>query len=166
MTRKLHNALLAFSASGLMLVFVLMAAVPAQPTDAATESASVTVQDTPLANAHDVQSRMHATQAAVQARSDALEARIQARTDEFEAQIDRNTTLGDTLSTTAAFIAAVSTDTALNAAFDAVAETATDRIDRGEAEMARKKSHDRRVRSAMAVPYFSFAQGLRRGAGS
>ncbi|MGV8931224.1 MAG: hypothetical protein ACOH1R_03800 [Luteimonas sp.] len=152
MIRKLHNTLLAASASGLMLVFGLMASSPALPGD----MQDIDSPEMPLTFA--------GTDAATQASIDAAQAganRIEAHVRQLQAGLDRNPSLGDTIAGAVSFAAAVSTDVALNAAFEASAQAAEKRA--AETEQRR---HARRVRSALAVPYFSFAQGLRRNSRS
>lgn len=149
MNRKLHNSMLAFSATGLMLVFALLAASPlrsGQGDVQAQAAAAVAAVDT-----------------AVQARADAAEARadeIEARAREFEARLDASESLDDTIATALDFAAAVSTRAVLDAALDATDDDA--RQEQRE-QASEHRRHARQVRGALAVPYFSFAQGLRRG---
>src|SRR3546814_20568885 len=67
--------------------------------------------------------------------------------------------LGDTIASAVSFAAAVSTEAALSAAFEATADETT----RKQEAAREKRRHARQVRGPLAVPYFSFAQGLRRG---
>ncbi len=150
MIRKLHNTLLALSASGLLLVFGLMASSPTLPglvpgTDPVDASANLGSFDDAAA-----QARIDAAQASAQ--------RIEAHVQRLESDLDRSASLGDTIAGAVSFAAAVSTDVALSAALEA-SHTAADKRTREQAEHRR---HVRQVRSALAVPYFSFAQGLRR----
>ncbi len=160
MNRKLHNSMLAFSATGLMLVFALLAASPVrsgQDVDAGAEL--------PAGSASVAAARRDAAgfEAAVHARADAAQARavaIEARARRFEAQLDASASLDDTIASALDFAAAVSAQAVLDAALEATDDDA-DRERREQASEHRR--HARQVRSALAVPYFSFAQGLRRG---
>lgn len=148
MNRKLHNSMLAFSATGLTLVFALMAASPVLPGQDVS---------TPVALA--------APAASLQEDSDAIDARvreIEARARQFESELEESASLGDTIASAVSFAAAVSKEAALSAAFEA-----TNDETRQKQEAAReKRRHARKVRGTLAVPYFSFAQGLRRGSRS
>ncbi|HVI60188.1 MAG TPA: hypothetical protein VM619_15120 [Luteimonas sp.] len=156
MNRKLHNSMLAFSATGLMLVFALLAASPVQPGQDVSA---------PVALSAPAAAQVAGLDAAVLARAEVAKARaadIEARARELEAQLDRSASLGDTIASAVGFAAAVSTEAALSAALEAGDDEAGQ-----EREQARaQRRHARQVRSALAVPYFSFAQGLRRGSRS
>jgi hypothetical protein len=155
MNRKLHNSILAFSATGLMLVMGLMAASPVRPLQ---DDAFSTVRQLPTAS-------MASMNADVQARLDGAEARarsIEARAAQLQADLDRSASLGDTIASAVTFAAAVSTEAALSAALDA-SDTAAEKQRAADTE---QRLHARKVRSALAVPYFSFAQGLRRNSRS
>jgi hypothetical protein len=149
MNRKLHNSMLAFSATGLMLVFALLAASPlrsGQEGMQARTAAAVAAVDTAV----------HARADAAQARADEIEARAR----EFEARLDASGSLDDTIASALDFAAAVSTRAVLDAALDAADDDA--RQEQRE-QASEHRRHARQVRGALAVPYFSFAQGLRRG---
>lgn len=156
MNHKLHNSMLAFSSTGLVLLAGLMAAVSGTNNDAALAAPVAQVQATSQPAAFH-QARIQATQArasSIKARSAALEARAQA----FEAQLERSASAADMLAETAAFTVEIATEAALIAAFEQAAgaeavEQPTDNT---------QTSHVRRSRAALALPYFSFAQGLRR----
>lgn len=145
MNRHLHNAMLACSAAGLVLLTGLIAAVAAPPQ--LTQSASGAPAPT------------HALvlpAATDTAQADA--AAIQARARAFEARIAGSASAAEILAETAAFTAAIATETALVAAFDTAADDAA-------AQARADRQHRRQVRrsrAALALPYFSFAQGLRR----
>src|SRR5690606_6104251 len=105
MNRKLHNSMLAFSATGLTLVFALMAASPVLPGQDVS---------TPVALA--------APAASLQEDSDAIDARvreIEARARQFESELEESASLGDTIASAVSFAAAVSKEAALSAAFEA-----------------------------------------------
>ena len=157
MNRKLHNSMLAFSATGLTLVFALIAASPVSvDRDVAT----------PVALADAPTPALAVTHAPAQAEQfDVIERDvrdIEARARQLEDELERSTSLGDTIASAVGFAAAVSTEAALNAAFEATADSVEEKR-----EAAReKRRHARQVRGTLAVPYFSFAQGLRRGSRS
>ena len=101
----------------------------------------------------------------MQADADAIEAgtrNIEARARQFESELEDSASLGDTIASAMSFAAAVSTEAALSAAFEATADVAEHK----RAAAKEKRHHARQVRGALAVPYFSFAQGLRRGSRS
>ncbi|MGH8030815.1 MAG: hypothetical protein ACREO8_00240 [Luteimonas sp.] len=168
MNRKLHNAFLAVTASGFLLVFGLMAAGPSRPlalADSATPSPVIDRDRIAARSAAAVDAGIRDAQA--QARD--IEARIQARAQAFEAEIDRtagNASLGDTVASAMAFAAEISTEAALVTALQ-VLDGGNDQIrqQRVDAAVIEQRHHARRVRGALALPYFSFAQGLR-GTGS
>ena len=148
MNRKLHNSMLAFTAAGVMFVLTLMAAGPAP-----------SGRDMPATLAAVV---VHAPAVDIGADAAALERSIEIRARQLEDDLDQSASLGDTVATVIGFAAAVSTESALGAAIEATSEQADARR---EAARERRR-HARQVRGALAVPYFSFAQGLRRGSRS
>ncbi|MFC3715658.1 hypothetical protein ACFONC_05785 [Luteimonas soli] len=153
MNRKLHNSMLAFSATGLTLVFALIAASPVLPGQDVT---------TPVALASTPAVELNAE---LRENSKAIEARVReidARARQLESDLDASASLGDTIASAVSFAAAVSTEAALNAAFEATADEST----RKQEAAREKRRHARKVRGTLAVPYFSFAQGLRRGSRS
>ncbi len=155
MNRKLHNSMLGLGATGLMLVFALMAASPVSPGQDASA---------PLGFAASASAAVP-TAVAMQADADAIEASardIEARARRFESELEGSDSLGDTIASAMSFAAAVSTEAALSAAFEATADEAEHK----RAAAKEKRRHARQVRGALAVPYFSFAQGLRRGSRS
>ena len=143
MNRKLHNSFLAFSATGLVMLAGLIAVVPGTPA----------AQSGPVASAAQADAPAMRTAASQPAHAVAIQARVGA----FEARIQHSTSAGELLAETAAFTAAIATEAALIAAF----EPAADEV----AAQARADRHHRRQvrssRAALALPYFSFAQGLR-----
>jgi len=144
MNRKLHNSMLAFSAAGVMLALTLMASGPAPSGQDAPATLAAVVVHAPDIDA------------------DAFERNIEARARQLEEDLDQSVSLGDTIASVVSFAATVSTEAALGAAIEATADQADARR-----EAAReKRRHARQVRGALAVPYFSFAQGLRRGSRS
>src|SRR3546814_6313161 len=101
----------------------------------------------------------------LQENNKAIEARvreIEARARQLESELDASASLGDTIASAVSFAAAVSTEAALSAAFEATADETT----RKQEAAREKRRHARQVRGTLAVPYFSFAQGLRRGSRS
>ena len=154
MNRKLHNSMLAFSATGLTLVFALIAASPVLPGE--DVSAPVALAASTPAVEKD---------AGLQENSRAIENRareIESRARQLESELERSASLGDTIASAVSFAAAVSTEAALSAAFEATADEAARKQDAAR----EKRRHARQVRGTLAVPYFSFAQGLRRGSRS
>lgn len=156
MNRKLHNSTLAFSATGLTLVFALIAASPVSTDrDVAT---AVALADAPAP-------ALAVARAPAQVQFDAIERdarNIEARARQLEDELERSTSLGETIASAVGFAAAVSTEAALSAAFEATSDSVEEKR-----EAAReKRRHARQVRGTLAVPYFSFAQGLRRGSRS
>jgi len=159
MNRKLNNSLLAFSVSGLLLAMGILAAHPSQP------GSSVTVLDAAVADAEPAVAIATAPAAAIwttadralgrAAWADAIEADAQAQERTPGADLDGLVAAAITLGTE------VSANAALAQALQAADATQALRIAEGA-----RRNHAHRLRSALAVPYFSFAQGLRRGAGS
>ena len=155
MNRKLHNSMLAFSSTGLVLLAGLMAAV-SETNDAALAAPAAQARATSQPAAFP-QARFQAAQAhasAISARSAALQARAQA----FEARLERSASTADMLAETAAFTVEMATEAALSAAF----EQATEQEAEEQPAENTQRTHVRRSRAALALPYFSFAQGLRR----
>lgn len=154
MNRRLHNTSLAASASGVLLLCTLLLAMSSQTGAFAAPSALTTAAIAAPAFA--------TTASRVDDRQQALEARLEAKASAFEARMARTAdtaSVGDTVASVMAFAAEVTADAALVGAFGALADQdATDDQDMIEAEQRR---HARRARGALAVPYFSFAQGLR-----
>lgn len=155
MNRKLHNSMLAFSATGLTLVFALIAASPVSP---GHQDVSTPVALAASAPAVEPEAGLEETGKAIEARAREIEARAR----QLESELDRSASLGDTIASAMSFAAAVSTEAALSAALEATADEAERKQ---EAAKARRR-HARQVRGTLAVPYFSFAQGLRRGSRS
>ena len=155
MNRKLHNSMLGLGTTGLMLMLALMAASPVSPgQDASAPLGFAASAPVPAPDA-----------VALQGNADAIEASardIEARARQFESELAGNASLGDTIASAMSFAAAVSTEAALSAAFEATADEAEQK----RAAAKEKRRHAREVRGALAVPYFSFAQGLRRGSRS
>ena len=140
MNRHLHNAMLGFSAAGLVLFTGLVAAVAAPQR---AQSASVV-------QAHSI--TLPAAAATAQADATAIQARARA----FEARLEASTSTAEILAETAAFTTAIATESALVAVFAQPADDAAQaRVDR------QHRRQVRRSRAALALPYFSFAQGLR-----
>lgn len=155
MNRKLHNSMLGLATTGLMLVFTLIAASPVLPgQDVSTPVALATAGPLAAGDAGDLQASAEAIE--VHARN------IEARARQLESELDDSASLGDTIASAVSFAAAVSTEAALSAAFEAT----SDEAEQKRAAAKEKRRHARQVRGALAVPYFSFAQGLRRGSRS
>lgn len=152
MNRKLHNSLLALSATSLMLALTLLTATPLPHAGQHGTGVPLAVAATApiLPVAASAQARVSAARAAA----------IQARSQAFQARLARSNRIGDSLALALAFAAEVSTEAALAAAL-AEAQTPAGAAPAAGDDSVRQR-HDRRHRSALALPYFSFAQGLRR----
>jgi hypothetical protein len=157
MNRKLHNSLLAFSASGLMLALGLMVASPA-PRGLAQIAPSHAATSTRQAIATLASDAESASIDSAEAHADALATRIDARADALEAELGQDASVGDTLASVMSFAAEVSADAAI---VSAIGEAAAADHTARQAEKTEEARHERRFRSALAVPYFSFAQRLR-----
>ncbi|MDH5823196.1 hypothetical protein QFW77_09375 [Luteimonas sp. RD2P54] len=146
MNRKLHNTILAFSISSGFLMLGLMAAVPLPDGQAPRQAGAAMVPG--------------ATVPAGTASQRAIEARTLA----YEADMARAADTGEMIALSSSFLAAVATEAALAAVLqDPRAAAPGERA--AAAEPAPPRRANRR-RSALAMPYFSFAHGLRGGSGS
>src|SRR3546814_3590682 len=147
MNRKIHNSILAFSATGLVLLFALIAASPGLPGQDVSAPVALAAS-TPAVELN----------AGLQENNTAIEARvreIEARARQLESELDASASLGDTIASAVSFAAAVSTEAALSAAFEATADETT----RKQEAAREKRRPTRQVRGPLAVPYFSFPQG-------
>ncbi|WP_027080342.1 hypothetical protein [Luteimonas mephitis] len=158
MNRKLHNSMLGLGATGLMLVFALIAASPVLPGQDVSTPVALAADTTAATDHADVQADAQANAEAIEAHARNIEAHARR----LESELDRSTSLGETIASAVSFAAVVSTEAALSAAFEAT----SDEAERQRAATREKRRHARQVRGALAVPYFSFAQGLRRGSRS
>ncbi|TWT23766.1 hypothetical protein FQY83_03890 [Luteimonas marina] len=153
MNRKLRNTILAFSVSGVMLAVGLMAARPVLP-DAAPATGTMADVPTPTRD-------QPLPPLATHADADALSMRIDARSRRFEAELAKAESLEHALATTASFVTVVATEAALA---EVVSLGAVEEAERASEEAStRRKRRAGSVRSAIAVPYFSFARGTGRG---
>ncbi len=169
MNRKLHNSLMALSTTGLLLVVGLMAATPAVgPAAMATTDASPTdvalAVAMPRTDAIRTDPIDQAIGGTIDSELDArIEAAIEARAETFQAELRNAGDAQQAIAVTAAFVAATATEAALAAA---LAEVQAKEPAAEAAAPARRTSSKRRsARSALALPYFSFARGLRGGNG-
>lgn len=167
MNRKLHNTILAFSVTGVMLVAGLMAAQPVPPArgdlqGAGTDSASLAPLVVAQAPLDDAGIALAAVAEASPAIADALAARLDARSRRLEAELAGAESFEQAIATTAGFIAAAATEAAVAGALGEFDLDAAGQVEETErrSEAPRKR---RSVRSAIAVPYFSFARGTGRG---
>lgn len=152
MYRKAHNTMLALSATGVLMLVALMAATPALQNAAASQPVTRTVAVGPL-----LLQLQAPSQQAIEARTRAIEARSQA----LEERIEASASAADALALAAEFATQTATEQAFLAAFiDAKPAVAVATID--DASERSQRRHLRRAREALALPYFSFAQGLRR----
>jgi hypothetical protein len=149
MNRKLHNTILAFSVTGMMLAVGLVIAEPAMPgidADAAGAGIATLAHDVPAA---------HADQ-------ERLDVAVRA----FEAELAQAADPAEALALTAGLIAVTATEVALQSALGELRREAGGReLARAEVQVeadpprpARRGSGSRDV---IAVPYFSFARGSR-----
>lgn len=145
MNRKLHNTILAFSAAGGMLLLGLMAAVPV-PRQAQVAAA----HGHPTAARPDLPPE----------RAEAIEARVRA----FEAEMERAGSANEMIALSSVFLAEIVTEAALASALQGVERDALG--EPAPVEAAERKRGDGRKRNALALPYFSFAHGLRGSSGS
>lgn len=155
MNRKLHNSLMALSTTGLLLVVGLMAATPAVgPTAMATTDAPIHVVPAVAV------SRTDTIDSAIDAR---IESAIDARAKAFEEEFRNAGDARQAIAVTAAFVAETATEAALTAALaELQAKEPAAEVEAPARETSRKR---RSARSALALPYFSFARGLRGGNG-
>jgi hypothetical protein len=144
MNRKLHNSLMALSTTGLLLVVGLMAATPSAVPAGAETGSEISLTDIDA----DVQNPKARAAAAIDARAKAFEEELRNAGDAEQA-----------IAATAAFVA----EAALTAALaELKAEEPAAEAEPAAREASRKR---RSSRSALALPYFSFARGLRGGNG-
>ena len=158
MNRKLHNTILAFSVTGVMLFFGLVVAQPALPS---SEEAAPTMSPVVVTVAHAHHDGLADA---------AIAARIDARAKAFEGEFARAGTTGEALALTAGFIAATATEAVLISALTELRQqhaddelvVEDDAPATGEPQARRSGS----TRDAIAMPYFSFARGSRGGSRS
>ena len=141
MYRKVHNTMLALSASGVLLLAGLMAG---QPTPLAPDPLVKLVQVGPLSL------RVESPHGS----SPAAAAQVGARASELVA----SASAAEAVSRAASLAAALAVERAFLASLDDVEADADAARQRGDVQ----RRHVRRAREALALPYFSFAQGLRR----
>ena len=169
MNRKLQNTILAFSVTGVMLVMGLMAAKPVLPMQgnlpalAADPAPMMPLATVPVAP--DAAERMLAATSAEASRlaAEAITARVEARSRRLEADLAKAESFEQAIATTAGFMAVVATEAAVAGAL--LGELDAEAVEPVEDTRQRKDSSRKRsgVRSAIAVPYFSFARGTGRG---
>jgi hypothetical protein len=161
MNRKLHNSLMALSTTGLLLVVGLMAATPAVgPAAMTTTDASPTDVAPAVVMPHTDAIRTDTIDSELDAR---IEAAIDARTKAFEAELGNADDAHQAIATTVAFVAETATEAALIAALAEL--QAKEPAAAAEAPARQTPRKRRSARSSMALPYFSFARGLRGGNG-
>ncbi len=161
MNRKLHNTILAFSVTGVMLVVGLMAAQPVPP----PMQGELSAPDAPAAAAPLVVVAQAPLDDAGIALAVAAEAAPLATRDarrRLEADLADAESFEQVIATTAGFVAAVAAEAAVAGALGELDAEAAAEVEetRRRNEASRKRSG---VRSAIAVPYFSFARGTGRG---
>ena len=155
MNRKLHNTILAFSVTGMMLVVGLVIAEPAMPgIDGDAAVAGIATQ----ANGEGL--------APVRADHDPVDATIDARIRAFEAELAQAADPAEALALTAGLIAVTATEVALQSALGELRREAGGRElaraeVQAEADPPRPARRGSGSRDVIAVPYFSFARGSR-----
>lgn len=151
MNRKLHNTILAFSVTGVMLFVGLVIAEPAhslvdEATPAALQEAGIGTDNLPASPTAGLTGHDEARKA-------------------FEADIARAANTGEAIAIAAGYIAVTATETALAAAMEDLERRREERKAIADADTERKEPATRRKASAtrelIAVPYFSFARGSR-----
>lgn len=162
MNRKLHNTILAFSVTGVMLVVGLMAAQPVLPMQDGLRApdAPAVVAQAPfvvVAQAPSDDVRIALAEAAEAAPLATRDARSRLEADLADAE-----SFEHVVAATAGFVAAVAAEAAVAGALGELDAEAAAEVEetRRRSEASRKRSG---VRSAIAVPYFSFARGTGRG---
>ncbi|WP_202843496.1 hypothetical protein [Luteimonas saliphila] len=160
MNRKLRNTILAFSVTGMALAVGLLAAQPVLPDDAGR--AGAVVQAAASASTHNAPL---IPLAALGATADPVAgtppASLHGRDPRYRAALVDAESLERVIAATVGFVAAVATEAVL-----ADDETGAAAAGSEEAPARTRRSGSVRsgsVRSAIAVPYFSFAGGTGRG---
>lgn len=162
MNRKLHNSLMALSTTGLLLVVGLMAATPvAGPADLYAGSA-VALVDVDVPTPAISETEVDAATRRIDARAAAIDARAHAFEEEFRNAGDAQ----HAIALTAGFIAETATEAAVAAALAELNGEAHEAEADSEPPARETPRKRRNARSALALPYFSFARGLRGGNGS
>ena len=165
MNRKLHNKILAFSVTGVMLFIGMVVAEPALE----RQEVPVLLPTVVVHPGDEDRIRRSPLQATLDSR---IEARAEARAKAFEAEIARTASTGEALALTAGFLAATATEAALIGALSELdkarvegdlAAGVDEAVDDATATAPQKGS---RARDVIAVPYFSFARGSHRGSRS
>lgn len=139
MNRKLHNSLIALSASAAVLVLGLVAATPAAPSDTGLGTRPISYE---------------ATTSAIGFDQLAAAARAEAAADGVRADLAEIDTLADAAALTAELAAAA----ALAAAFQQATSASSaprDSADQVRSQPTRKTT--RRNRQTLVMPFFSFA---------
>ena len=155
MNRKLHNTILAFSVTGMMLFIGLVVAEPALP-----QGAPAPAEPPAIATQADDLDRV------LDESLDALiEARIEARIQAFETELAQASGVGDSIALTAGLVANAATEVALLAVLGEANDGGDRRASAGDAEARARPAAQRTAstREQIAVPYFSFARGSRAG---
>lgn len=151
MNRKLHNTILAFSVTGVMLFVGLVIAEPVH--SLADEAAPATLQEAAI----DTDTLPASPTAGLTGRDEARKA--------FEADIARAGNTGEAIAIAAGYIAVTATEVALATAMDDLERRRDERKAMADADTERREPATRRKTSAtrelIAVPYFSFARGSR-----
>jgi hypothetical protein len=165
MNRKLQNTLVALSTTGLLAVVGLLAATPvgvAHPAFGEGVVGSVAhVANPPGRGAPGADEFTALAGAGIDAE---ISARIEARVRAFEEEFGNAGSSSEAIASTAAFIAGTATEAALAGVFAGIAAEAHGDADSAPARRDPPRKR-RTTRSKLALPYFSFAHGLRRNGG-
>lgn len=158
MNHKLQNTILAFTVVGAALLFGLMAAQPIDhgPSADGGRSAALPMAVSRAGSALADEARLEFANS------------IETRARVFEQDMDQAASAGEMMSLTSAFIAATIVEATLINVLDEI-ENGVEPAARkhpGAPPAAEQARSPARGRGALVMPYFSTAQGLRRGAGS
>jgi hypothetical protein len=152
---------MALSTTGLLLVVGLMAATPAVgPAPMAISTDASPTDVAPAVAMPDTDAIDNAMDSELDAR---IEAAIDARTKTFEAELGNADDAHQAIAATAAFVAGTTAEAVLIAVLAEV--QAKEPAVEAEAPARQTPRKRRSARSALALPYFSFARGLRGGNG-
>ncbi|TDK22489.1 hypothetical protein E2F46_13570 [Luteimonas aestuarii] len=149
MNRKLHNTILAFSVTGVMLFVGLVVAEPVLSEQDAVplDTPALVVEDTLFEQTLDA----------------TIDATIEARVRQLDASLAEASDPAEALAMSAGLVAATATEVALQAALSELRkEFATgEHAPQANIETPRAARRGGGSRDVIAVPYFSFARGSR-----
>ena len=149
MNRKLHNTILAFSVTGVMLFVGLVVAEPvlSEQDAAPADMPALVVEDTLLEQTLDA----------------TIDATIEARVRQLDASLAEATDPAEALAVTAGLVAATATEVALQAALSELRKefAVREHAPQANTEIPHPVRRSGGSRDVIAVPYFSFARGSR-----